>query len=164
MKRFFRHLASPIAVAALAFTALSGCKSLPRNIFPVSGEVTGWQKTSDTRVFEPENLWQYLDVDSEQYIQAGVVTTSTSEYKFQNQLGAVVDIHTMSNDAGASRVLEFGRSGDARPVQVGDAGYAFTQSVAFRKGPYLVRIVAYQPSPDAAQALVALAHGVEARL
>jgi hypothetical protein len=36
--------------------------------------------------------------------------------------------------------------------------------VIFRKGPYLVRIVAYESTPDAQQALLALAHGVEAKL
>jgi hypothetical protein len=36
--------------------------------------------------------------------------------------------------------------------------------VIFRKGPYLVRIVAYESAPDAPQALLALAHGLEAKL
>ena len=39
-----------------------------------------------------------------------------------------------------------------------------TRPVDFRKGPYLVRIVAYESSPDVQQALLALAHGVEAKL
>jgi hypothetical protein len=47
---------------------------------------------------------------------------------------------------------------------VGDAGLAYEQSVIFRKGPYLVRIVAYDATPGTEQALLALAHGVEARL
>ena len=34
----------------------------------------------------------------------------------------------------------------------------------FRKGTSLVRIVAYESTPDAPQALLALAHGVEAKL
>ena len=53
---------------------------------------------------------------------------------------------------------------DAKPVQLGDAGVAYAQSVIFRKGPYLVRIVAYESTPGMPQALLALAHGVEAKL
>jgi hypothetical protein len=49
-------------------------------------------------------------------------------------------------------------------VQLGNAGLAYAQSVIFRKGPYLVRIVAYESTPDGEQALMALAHGVEAKL
>ncbi len=161
----FSHLLKPlVAMVVLAVVAISGCKSAPRNAFPASGEISGWQKTTDTRVFKSQDLWQYIDGDSEQYLKAGVVSTSTSDYRFQDHLEAVVDVHTMRDADGASKILEVSRSGDARSVQLGDSGFAYTQSVAFRKGPYLVRIVAYQPLPETAQALIALAHGVEAKL
>jgi hypothetical protein len=131
---------------------------------PPSGAVTGWEKSADTRVYAAKDLWQYIDGDAEQYIAAGVVSTSTSDYKYQNQLDAVVDVYTMGDFAGARKILESGSSNGAKSVQVGDAGLAYEQSVAFRKGPYLVRIVAYEATPGAQQALLALAHGVEARL
>jgi hypothetical protein len=40
----------------------------------------------------------------------------------------------------------------------------YAQSVSFRKGRYLVRIVAYESSASTPQALMALAHGFEANL
>ena len=155
------------AVAALVlFAALpgTGCKKLKSNPFPDSGAVAGWQKTSDTRTFAAKDLWQYIDGDAEQYISAGVVTTSTSDYKYQGQLEAVVDVYTMGDAAGARKILETGQTKDAKQVQLGDAGVAYAQSVIFRKGPYLVRIVAYESRADGPQALAALAHGVEAKL
>lgn len=155
------------AVAALVlFAALpgTGCKKLKSNPFPDSGAVAGWQKTSDTRTFAAKDLWQYIDGDAEQYIAAGVVSTSTSDYKYQKQLDAVVDVYTMGDSAGARKILESGNSSGAKSAQVGDAGLEYEQSVIFRKGPYLVRIVAYDATPGTAQALLALAHGVEARL
>jgi hypothetical protein len=157
----------PVSLALLgAFAVIvpTGCKKAPVDAFPASNVVAGWQKTSDTRTFEAKNLWQYIDGDAEQYISAGVVTTSTSDYKYQGQLEAVVDVHTMGNAAGARKILETGQTKDAKIVQLGDAGIAYEQSVIFRKGPYLVRIVAYETTPGAAQALLALAHGVEAKL
>jgi len=154
-----------VAIALVAIVALPGCKKhAAGNPFPASGEVAGWQKSDDTRVFEAKNLWQYVDGDSEQYIQAGVVTTSTTSYKYQGQLEAVVDVHTMRDADGARKILENGQTSDAKSVSIGDAGVAYAQSVAFRKGPYLVRIVAYQSTPDGQRALMALAHGVEAKL
>ena len=155
------------AVAALVlFAALpgTGCKKLKSNPFPDSGAVAGWQKTSDTRTFAAKDLWQYIDGDAEQYISAGVVTTSTSDYKYQGQLEAVVDVYTMGDAAGARKILETGQTKDAKQVQLGDAGVAYAQSVIFRKGPYLVRIVAYESTADGPQALAALAHGVEGKL
>ena len=153
-----------IALALVAPLVFSGCKKGKQDPFPASGSVSGWQKTGDTRVFEAKDLWQYIDGDSEQYIQAGVVSTSTSDYKYQGQLEAVIDVHTMRDAAGAKKILETGQTSDAKTIQLGDSGIQYAQSVIFRKGPYLVRIVAYESNPDAPQALLALAHGVEAKL
>ncbi len=151
-----------VVIALMAATA--GCKKTKVDPLPPSGAVSGWEKSADTRVYEAKDLWQYIDGDAEQYLAAGVVSTSTSDYKYQNQLDAVVDVYTMGDSAGARKILESGDSNGARNVQVGDAGLAYEQSVIFRKGPYLVRIVAYDATPGTGQALLALAHGVEARL
>ncbi len=153
-----------VAVMLMVVAAAgTGCKKKASDPFPASGAVAGWEKTGETRVFAAKDLWQYIDGDAEQYVAAGVVSTSTSDYKYKGQLEATVDVHTMKDAAGARKILETGSS-DAKPIQLGDAGVAYAQSVIFRKGPYLVRIVAYESTPDAAQALLALAHGVEAKL
>jgi hypothetical protein len=157
-----KWMLAAVAIALVA-TPGTGCKKHNVDPFPASGAVAGWQKTSETRTFAAKDLWQYIDGDAEQYISAGVVSTSTADYKYQGQLEATVDVHTMNDAAGARKMLETGTS-DAKPAQVGDAGVAYAQSVIFRKGPTLVRIVAYESTPDAQQALLALAHGVEAKL
>lgn len=153
-----------VVVAGVAIAACSGCKRTPANPFPATGAVAGWEKIDETRVFEAKDLWQYIDGDSEQYIQAGVVTTSTSDYKYQGQLEATVDVYTMGGADGARTILEKGLTKDAQRVQVGDEGIAYAQSVTFRKGNFLVRIVAFEPSAAAPQALMALARGVEKNL
>jgi len=151
------------AIVLLAAAAGTGCKKKGPEPFPKSGAIAGWEKTSETRVFAAKDLYQYIDGDAEQYISAGVVSTATSDYKYQGQLEATVDVHTMSSADGARKILETGTK-DARPIQLGDAGVAYAQSIIFRKGTTLVRIVAYESTPDTAQALLALARGVEAKL
>ena len=154
-----------IAILGIAAAALcTGCRKTKVDPFPASGAVAGWEKSSDTRTYAAKDLWQYIDGDAEQYISAGVVSTATSDYKYKGQLEAVVDVYTMGDSAGATKILEKGQTKDAKSVQLGDAGIAYAQSVTFRKGPYLVRIVAYESTSDGPQALVALAHGVEAKL
>lgn len=153
-----------VVLALIAAVSVTGCKKKTIDAFPASGSVSGWEKTADTRTFAAKDLWQYIDGDAEQYVSAGVVSTSTSDYKYQGKLEAVVDVFTMGDQAGAQKILDKSQSSNAKQVQLGDAGLAFEQSVNFRKGPYLVRIVAYESSPDAQQALLALAHGVEAKL
>ncbi|MBS1801887.1 MAG: hypothetical protein JST28_00895 [Acidobacteria bacterium] len=164
MKKFALMFLIVAALAGVAAGSLAGCKKTTANPFPGSGAVAGWEKASETRTFEPKDLWQYIDGDSEQYIQAGVVSTSTSDYKYKGQLEAVVDVYTMSGPDGAQTILERGQTKDAKTIGVGDEALQYTQSVIFRKGAHLVRIVAYQANSESAQALVALAHGVEANL
>jgi hypothetical protein len=159
-----RWMLAIAAIAIVAAVAGTGCKKDKVNPFPASGGVADWEKTSDTRTFAAKDLWQYIDGDAEQYISAGVISTATSDYKCKGHLEAVVDVYTMGNSAGAQKILETGQTKDAKRVQLGDAGLAYEQSVTFRKGPYLVRIVAYESSPDGPQALLALARGVEAKL
>jgi hypothetical protein len=153
-----------VAIAVLVSVSCTGCKKKIANAFPKSGAIAGWEKTSETRTFAAKDLWKYIDGDAEQYISAGVVSTSTSDYKYQGQLEATVDVYTMNAADGARTILEKGQTKDAQTVQLGDAGVAYAQSVIFRKGPALVRITAYEAAPNGQAALLALAHGVEAKL
>ncbi|HUX44151.1 MAG TPA: DUF6599 family protein [Terracidiphilus sp.] len=153
-----------VAVAMAGLAAGVGCKKSQVDPFPATGAVTGWQKTDATRVYAAKDLWQYIDGDAEQYIKAGVVSTSTSEYKYDDKVEAVVDVHTMNGPEGARKILETGLTKDAKKVPLGDECVQYAQSVAFRKGPYLVRIVAYESTPETPQALMALARAVEAKL
>jgi len=159
-----RWMLAAVAVAIVAMAAGAGCKKKANNPFPASGAIAGWEKTGETRTFAAKDLWQYIDGDAEQYIAAGVVTTSTADYKYQGKLEAAVDVHTMRDAEGARKILETGLTRDAKTIQLGDECVQYAQSVIFRKGPYLVRIVAYESTPDTPQALLALAHGVEATL
>ena len=159
-----RALLAAVVIAVVGLTAGSGCKESKGDPFPASGAVTGWQKTDDTRTFAAKDLWQYIDGDAEHFIQAGVVSTATSDYTYNGTLEAVVDIHTMSNADGAKKILETGLTRDAKTIQLGDEAVQYAQSVSFRKGNTLVRIVAYESTSDTPQALLALAQGVESRL
>ena len=116
MKRLNLFFVGTLVVLLLAVAGVSGCKKKNVNPFPASGAVAGWEKSSETRTFEPKDLWQYIDGDSEQYIQAGVVSTATSDYKFQGQLEAVVDVYTMGGPDGAQTILERGQTKDAKSV------------------------------------------------
>ncbi len=109
-------VAPPPAPAAEAKKA----KSDP---FPASGAVAGWQKTGETRTFAASNLYEYIDGDAEEYIAAGVVTTSTSDYKYQGKLEATVDVYTMGDAAGARKILGEGAIQGRQDGQTGRCGH-----------------------------------------
>ena len=179
----FRSAAFPPAVAlqrgafskalgtALAFLALClapACRpkpsSQPPALLPETNEVPGWSKTDQTRTFEAERLWEYIDGDAEKYLQAGVAKTLTADYRYQDKFEAVADLHIMKTPEGARKILDSEATAESQRLELGDAAQLTRGSVKFRKGPYFVRLVAYQEAPEADKALTELARAIENKL
>jgi len=150
----------------LAVLGVAACHTERHNaaLFPSSSDAAGWAKSSDIRTFEAAELWKYIDGEAERYLKAGVQKVSTADYKYQDKVDAVVDIYSMESAAGARKIFESEPPGDAKPVQVGDGGRLYDQSLIFRRGAYLVRIVAYQASRETPQALFELGRAIEQRM
>jgi hypothetical protein len=145
----------------------ASCKRQPGtgpSFFPASNQVAGWAKSGDTRTFEAADLSKYIDGEAERYLKAGVQRVSTADYKFQNKVEATADIYAMANAEGADTIFRSEPAVDGKPIQLGDAGHLSSQSLVFRKGAYLVRIVAFEESAETEQALLQLGHGIELRL
>lgn len=151
----------------LALLGTVGCKRHPAdrtNPFPASNEITGWTRTGDVRTFAAADLWKYIDGEAERYLKAGVQTASTADYRFGNKLDAVADVYTMKAESGAQEIFDAEHGSGAENAQLGDAAHLFGQSLAFRKGVYLVRVTAYEESAETRTAVLALARGIEQRL
>jgi hypothetical protein len=132
--------------------------------FPQTGEVTGWARSGETRTFQADNLWEYINGDAERYIQAGVERTLTADYRFQDKTDAVVDIHILKSRDGPLKLMEAEWSSDSQTASVGEEARLYATSLVFRKGRYLVRVIAYEESPELGKALVELGQAIERRL
>ena len=161
-----RSLIAALVLVAALFVAIgpAACKKRAADPFPATNTVAGWEKTSGTRIFAAKDLYQYIDGDADQYVAAGVVTTSTSDYKYQGKVEATADLFAMRDAAGAKKMFDAGAPAGGRQLALGDAAIGSAQSVLFRKGPYLVRIVAYQADADTPQALTGLAQAIAGKL
>jgi len=156
-----------VVMLCLAVVIITGCNRKPAVTgapFPASNDVAGWTKTDETRTFAAGDLWKYIDGEAERYLKAGVQRVSTADYKFQNKIDAVVDIYTMASPDGTAKILDSEPVGDAKSVQLGAAARLYGQSLVFRKGTELVRIVAYQESPETPQAMLDLGKNIAGRL
>ena len=164
--RFLQRAAlAGLLAGVLAFGA--GCRhraASPAVLFPDSSEAPGWTRASQIRTFSPDHLFDYIDGEAEKYLKAGVKSTSTADYKFRDQIQAVVDIYTMSSADGAKAIFDSEPAMDSQNPTLGDAARQFSQSLIFRKGPYLVRMVAYQDSPQLPQAMFDLGRALEKKL
>jgi len=153
-----------LGVTSLLYTCCKRQPETKQSFFPASNEVAGWAKTGDTRTFEAADLWKYIDGEAERYLKAGVRRVSTTDYKFPNKVEATAEIYTMGNAEGAEKIFQSEPAVDVKPVQLGDDARLSSQSLVFRKGAYLVRIVAFEESVETEQALLQLGHGIELRL
>lgn len=159
--------AALVAGLVAILVAGAGCKKQSAagdTAFPQTNEVSGWTKSGATRTFTAAELSNYIDGDAEKYLKAGVGSTSTTDYEFTDQTQVTADIFTMSTADGAKSIFESEPAAGAGKAPIGDASRVYSQSLTFRKGPYLVRIVAYQASPRLQQALLDLGHGIEKKL
>ncbi len=156
-----------LVMLGVALLLDASCKRQPgteRSFFPASNQIAGWAKTGDTRTFEAAELWKYIDGEAERYLKAGVQRVSTADFKFQNKVNAVVDIYTMGNAEGAKKIFQSQAAVDGKPIQLGDDARSSSQSLVFRKGSCLVRIVAFEESAETQQAVLQLGQGIELRL
>lgn len=156
-----------LVMLGVALLLDAGCKRPSgngRSFFPASNQVAGWAMTGDIRIFEAADLWKYIDGDAERYLKAGAQSVSTADYKFQNKIDATADIYTMGNAEGADTIFRSEPAVDVKPIQLGDAARLSSQSLVFRKGSFLVRIVAFEESTETEQALLQLGRGIESRL
>ncbi len=155
------------ALAILAVVMALGCSPKPNSktptLFPETNEVPGWSK-GETRTFEADRLWEYIDGDADRYIQAGVLRTLTTDYRYRDKIDAVADIYIMKAPEGTKRIFDSESSLGSQRIQLGDDARLFPATLTFRKGAYFVRLVAYQEDPEVGKALTELAGAIERKL
>lgn len=159
-----KALALFAGLAALAGTAVLAAPPAATGDSPFPEAAGGWSRDGEVRSYTAANLYEYIDGDAEKYVKAGVKRAQTADYHQGGSLDAVVDVYTMSDATGAKTIFESEAAGEAKTAPVGDAARAYRQSLVFRKGSILVRVVAYQDGADVAKTLLELAQAVEKRL
>jgi hypothetical protein len=151
-------------VMVLAVVAAGCGRVTVVRLLPETSDAAGWIKMGATRIFETPTLWRYLDGDAQRYIRAGEQRTVTSEYRYQDRFEAIADVHMMSSSAGAKKLFESESCTCSPSLEVGDAARLHGQTLVFRKGRYLVRLVAYQDTLELREPIISLARAIEQRL
>jgi hypothetical protein len=153
-----------VLLASLLPACRSHAPATAVDYFPASGSVPDWMKSSAARTYEASHLWEYIDGDADKYVQAGVVKMLTSDYRFKLVTDAAVDVYEMATPEGAKKIYDSESAVGSQPLAIGDADRYAKGSLTFRQGPYFVRLVAYDDSPEMAAALTTLARAVSGKL
>ena len=131
---------------------------------PETGQAPEWTRTAEIRAFEAAKLWEYIDGDAEKYTRFGVERALTADYRYRDRVDAVADIYIMGNAEGARRVFESEPDQHSLSIGLGDAARLYGASLIFRKGRYVVRLVAYREAPEVANALTELGRAIESNI
>ncbi len=147
--------------ARLVGMALLLAAAESKDLLPETGEIKDWQKVGHVREFTPDTLWRFIDGDAERYLRVGFERALTADYRYEARTDAALSIFVLKTPEGARQIYDSESDGGSRSEDIGDAARLWPDSAVFRRGRYLVRIVAYEDAPDA---VAALARGVDRKL
>ena len=104
-------------------------------------------------------LWEYINGGAELYHNYGFVEVATADYS-KDSAEIVADVYRFSSGVNAYGLYSMLRPEEADVIMLGTEGYLSPSSIQFVRGPYLIRVVAYDDSDETNLALVNLAYAL----
>ena len=130
-------------------------------LLPQEGEVSGWKLSSPPRFFHPSNLWEYINGQSELYLNYGFQLVVTSDFTSkQDSNSLTIEIYQMKSPYHAFGIYAAERSPEEHFIEVGVQGYITEDILNFWKGPYYVKITSLQISPAVKEALLSFSKAI----
>jgi hypothetical protein len=147
----------------LAWSGLAAATAPPAaaSLMP---DVPGWKKAGQADVYQPANLYEYINGAAELYLNFGFEELAVQNYENGKKMEITVEVYRHRDATHA-----FGIYSQEKPPQgpfqaVGAQGYGDALSFHFTGGPYYVKMSFLGKSPDSAVALKALAGAVASRI
>jgi hypothetical protein len=141
----------------------SDCEVILGNL----SKLKDFQFRDSVSVYLPENLHYYLDGGAEFYLKNGFVKLATT-LVVSNDTGQEisVEVYRMQSPSQADFIYRTESGDSPANFEIGDKGYRSGGYAQFVKGGFLVKLVAYEPTPSEREleALVALANFIETRI
>jgi len=142
-------------------TALLSTAAVAQDIvFP---QLPGYKIKTDYPVFEPENLWDFINGAADNYLANGFVDLHVAEYK-KGKAVIKLEIYRHSDNTMAFGIYSSERSPSFRFVELGAQGYIAGGSINFFKGNYYVKIRTYSKKEKVLKAEEMLANRVASAL
>ncbi len=144
----------------LAIGFLSTASLAQDIVFP---QLPGYKIKTDYPVYEPENLWDFINGAADNYLAYGFVDLHVAEYK-KGKAVIKLEIYRHSDNTMAFGIYSSERSPSFRFVELGAQGYIADGSINFFKGNYYVKIRTYSKKENVLKAEELLANRVASTL
>jgi hypothetical protein len=107
-----RRWAGSVGAAVLTLTAVLACSGDTGGDFPA---IDGWTQVGEVRVYDADNLWEYIDGAAELFIGYDVQTCRTADLG-SGDLVVTVDLYDMGDPLNAFGVFSRERTGEPLAV------------------------------------------------
>ena len=124
--------------------------------------LAGWKQDGASRVFDAENLYEYLDGEAEGYLIYGFVRLQNTTCA-KGEESVVLDISEMTDSDAAYGIFTAHRDPDQPVLPIGTAGQVLPRLAIFVKDKFYVRIAA-NSDRDVSDDLKAYATEMEKRI
>lgn len=146
-------------IAALAIVTLAAPAASedewpsPETLLPAPEAAPGWRADGDMLLYGPDDLWEYINGQAESFLRYDFVEVAARHYLDADGLEIKVDVYEHGSPLMAWGVYTQFRSPDAAFLDVGAEGFGDEYSLLFWKGPYYVRIQAFEEGEKSAAAM-----------
>ena len=127
-------------------------------------DVPGWKKAGQADVYQPANLYEYIDGAAELYLSFGFEELAVQNYENNKKQEITVEVYRHRDAAHAFGIYSQEKPPSGPFQAVGAQGYGDALSFNFTGGPYYFKLSFLGKSPDSAAALKAVAAAVAARI
>jgi len=150
----------PIVLCSCALRA-GGLDADLLGLLPKPRELSEFRPVSAPHLYEPDNLWQYIDGAADLYLLYGFRKLITTEYAFgADSSSANVEIYCMESPTHAFGIYAAERSPEEQPVAIGVQGQLGPDVLNFYKGPYYVKMTSFASSKDVSASLAQMGRSI----
>jgi hypothetical protein len=155
------HLGLLLFFATTFLASASGPDAL--RLLPKGGEVKGWNRKGDTRVFEKEKLWEYINGGADVYLDYGFQRVVTVDLE-NGKRSMTIDVYEMKTLDGAFGIYARERAPTYSFQPIGTEGYLEGVALNFYQVQYYVKINAFSDDQETKTAMQKIAAGVSQRI
>jgi hypothetical protein len=135
------------------------------SLLPEGVDLSGWKSSSSPRFYEPANLWEYINGQSELYLNYGFQMVMTSDYVSEDPSRSLnIEIFKMENPDDAFGIYAAERNSEDEFLKIGVQGYFAENTVNFWDGPYYVKLLSFENFPNLKETLLKLANSIAAKI
>jgi len=113
-------------------------------------ELESWTLVGSPQIYQPENLFEYINGAAESYISYGFKELIVAEYKIKDKdCDVILEIYDMGDDKNCFGIYSSERYPDSHFIPIGTQGYLEQGTLIFLTGRYYVKLVSFECGDEA---------------